>query len=137
MSKPDDGDRKVVQMVRMNNADGGPLAEGGVPVSLREDFSDGDFSDAPPTITELRSDRSQLPGDWTPRDALVAMLRRIDRGEEEPTNLIVITSEHWEGDDGQPRIDQSYSLAGSGSLNEMIGMVERAKLQIIENVTSR
>lgn len=39
-----------------------------------------DFKDHPPSITEIKSDKSNRGSDWTPRDALIALLRDIDSG---------------------------------------------------------
>ena len=38
------------------------------------------FKDYPPTIGEIRSDKSGNAKDWTPREALIDMLRQIDNG---------------------------------------------------------
>ena len=38
------------------------------------------FKDYPTTIGEARSDRTDSSSDWTPRDALITLLRRIDNG---------------------------------------------------------
>lgn len=48
-----------------------------------------DFKDAPQTISEIRSDRSQLGKDWAPRDVLVSLLRGIDSGELKTDSLVV------------------------------------------------
>jgi len=47
------------------------------------------FKDAPPTIGEVRSDRSDSPADWSPRDALVTMLRDIDSGKITPDTMVI------------------------------------------------
>lgn len=49
-----------------------------------------DFSQAPVSITELRSHKEQRCDRWTPRDVLIRMLRGIDSGEINPDALIVI-----------------------------------------------
>lgn len=38
------------------------------------------FANHPKSVTEIRSDKSNAAKDWTPRDALVALLRDIDGG---------------------------------------------------------
>lgn len=48
------------------------------------------FANAPPSITEIRSDKSGKSSDWTPRDALVAMLRDIDKGELDPEQILIV-----------------------------------------------
>ena len=40
------------------------------------------FKDHPVSIGEIRSDKSDNAADWTPRDALISLLRRIDNGED-------------------------------------------------------
>lgn len=48
------------------------------------------FAEHPISLTEARSNKSQDASDWTPRDALIALLRRIDRGEVAPEALVVV-----------------------------------------------
>ncbi len=49
-----------------------------------------DYKDHPPSVTELRSEKTNDAADWTPRDVLITALRDIDSGEQEPTCLVVI-----------------------------------------------
>jgi len=39
-----------------------------------------DFSEHPPTLGEIRSEKSERACDWTPREALISLLREIDAG---------------------------------------------------------
>lgn len=48
-----------------------------------------DFSQHPPSITEIRANRSQSCAEWTPRDALIDLLRRIDAGETDVDALVI------------------------------------------------
>ncbi len=48
------------------------------------------YKEHPPSVTELRSDKTNDAADWTPRDVLITALRDIDSGNQEPTCLIVI-----------------------------------------------
>lgn len=50
-----------------------------------------DFKDHPVSITERKSDLADENSGtlWTPRDALIRMLRQIDNGEIEPDALII------------------------------------------------
>lgn len=41
-----------------------------------------DFKDHPQSLSEIRANKSRNCADWTPRDALIDMLRRIDGGEQ-------------------------------------------------------
>lgn len=56
----------------------------------------GEFADHPLTMGEVRSDRNCAASDWAPRDVLVSMLRKIDRGDLEPTDLVVCYREDGE-----------------------------------------
>lgn len=49
-----------------------------------------DFKDHPRSVAEIRSDRSMNAKDWTPRDALISVLRDIDSGAVDPDALIVV-----------------------------------------------
>ena len=48
------------------------------------------YKNHPPSISELRSEKTDDAADWTPRDVLIAALRDIDEGTQKPTCLIVI-----------------------------------------------
>jgi hypothetical protein len=48
-----------------------------------------DFKDYPPSITELKSERTKDAADWTPRDALICLLREIDSGQTIVTELVI------------------------------------------------
>lgn len=40
------------------------------------------FKNHPESIAERKSEKTMDAADWTPRDALISMLRRIDNGEK-------------------------------------------------------
>lgn len=56
----------------------------------------GSFADHPPTIGEIRSNKSGLGNDWTPRDLLVSLLRELDSGQINPDTLLVVFREPFE-----------------------------------------
>lgn len=56
-----------------------------------------DFSNAPESITEIKADRAENGALWTPRDALVSLLRDIDRGDCKPTAIVICVREEGEG----------------------------------------
>lgn len=63
-----------------------------------------DFKNYPKSITEIKSDKSNKASDWTPRDALIDVLRMIDSGKLSPTSLIVCYREaSEEGGVAKPR----------------------------------
>ena len=88
------------------------------------------FADYPKTLGEHRSDKSDQANDWTPRDALIAMLRDIDSGAASPDNLIIVWSV------GHTRKDKPGNAAGFLTSNQdgivaMIGEMERTKHAIL------
>lgn len=48
------------------------------------------YADSPITIGELRSDRTDSAGDWSPRELLISLLRGIDEGEISPESMVVL-----------------------------------------------
>lgn len=83
-----------------------------------------DFSNHPVSISEARSDRSQSSRDWTPRDALIDLLRKIDRGEETPAVLVIV----WREASGTVGFS-----AASPSIALSVGTIELAKHAMIES----
>ena len=53
-----------------------------------------DFSNHPPTVSELRAERSEDGALWKPRDALIALLRRIDNGEDVDALVVCWRTRH-------------------------------------------
>jgi hypothetical protein len=47
------------------------------------------YANYPPSVNEVRSMRSGNAADWSPREALIQMLRDIDSGAIQPDALIV------------------------------------------------
>lgn len=118
----------------MANAEGGEgdhvgNVVGVSPKIVSEEADDFDFSAMPPTLSERRSDKSGRSRDWTPRDALIARLRAIDRGECDPQNLVIMESTEWERNGGQ-FVDLDFTLAGPASVSEFVGIVERVQMRI-------
>lgn len=48
-----------------------------------------DFKDEPLSIGEIRAAKSADASNWSPREALVSLLRNIDRGEVSPDVLVI------------------------------------------------
>jgi hypothetical protein len=91
-------------------------------------MSDEDFSKYPQSIKEVRANKSEDAADWSPRDAIIVMLRRIDAGEfnEVDTAIVAIRSKPK---DGSPGHITSYSSAGP-SAAVTFGTFELAKLKM-------
>lgn len=56
-----------------------------------------DYSEAPPSIAEVRAERAEDGALWKPRDALVALLRRIDNGEDVDALVVCWRTKHENG----------------------------------------
>lgn len=91
-----------------------------------------DFADMPASIGEHRADEDRDGRSWTPRDALIDVLRRLDKGEIEPRNLAIV----WNGRNleldgetldahGQPIMRVSYNVAGPDGVTTWAGLAAR------------
>lgn len=85
-----------------------------------------DYSNAPTSITEAKAIRADDAAQWTPRDALVSMLRDIDAGSLEPTELVLLYREPKEG-------GHRCSMRQSGGDPYVtIAMLEFAKADVVD-----
>ncbi len=91
------------------------------------------FADAPVSIAELRADRERDGALWTPRDALVALLREIDQGKVKPPAGMVII---WCEDTGDGHTITHYSVACPSAL-QVLGLLTRAMHKIQADVDAR
>lgn len=85
-----------------------------------------EFKDHPKSITEARADKYNDGSMWSPRDALIALLREIDNGEIAVEHMVICfdrASEH----EGRVTRSVSYRSAGPRSRHEAIGLVEASK----------
>lgn len=87
-----------------------------------------DFSQHPPSVSELKAERSRSSKDWTPRDVLISLLRRIDSGELSPDALLVMAR-----DQDPEREDHHLSTwaVSSPDVHVTLGMIERCKFSIL------
>ncbi len=70
------------------------------------------------SITEIRSDKTGKAETWTPRDALVSVLRKIDSGEIAPENLFLAYN-YTKND----KLLRKCHCAGPAKTLEFIGML--------------
>lgn len=56
-----------------------------------------DFSQAPQSIAELRAEREEDGTKWSPRDVLIAVLRKIDSGENVDMLVVCWRTRHENG----------------------------------------
>lgn len=75
-----------------------------------------DYSNHPPSITEIKSDKTNNGADWTVRDALIAALRDLDRGEISPDCCVLIFGKKYDDNSVETRFYQKsqnrYELRG-------------------------
>lgn len=84
-----------------------------------------DFSKYPKSVNELNNNGNAA--NWTPREALISVLRKIDSGELDPTALMVISMTRES--DGHT---STYYTSAGPDLPTSIGMLEIAKMRLFE-----
>ena len=77
------------------------------------------FKDYPQTIGEIRSNKTDSAGDWSPRDALIDMLRRIDSGVNIPSLVISFYVIHEDNE------ATTHYVASTKQRNEALGLLAR------------
>lgn len=86
-----------------------------------------DFKDHPPSITEIRSDKTGRGADWTPRDALIRLLRDIDSGEVVIQALFIAAKVPG----SEPGACRPLFSVSAADPTEALGTVEMAKLAYV------
>lgn len=79
-----------------------------------------EYADHPVSITEAKAERTQACDVWTPRDALINLLREIDRGEADVDALVIAYRQAAE--DGQ----RTRFTMACPNLVTGLGLVSRA-----------
>lgn len=82
------------------------------------------FTDYPRSLNELRTARSGNAADWTPREALIQMLRDIDSGVIAPDAMIVSFRE---------KVERGFRTSFSAACPDsgvMIALLEQTKFRI-------
>lgn len=81
------------------------------------------FGSYPRTIGEIRSDQSGKGSDWTPREALIAMLREIDSGRVKPDALVICFRHSG---------NKTSFMAATPDGLTTLGLLERVKFRLHE-----
>lgn len=79
------------------------------------------YANYPLSLADVRSDRSRNSMDWTPRDALIDLLRDIDSGKFDPKSMLIVHKVL----DGEQYVLGTTS-AGVSSIHEGVGMLMEA-----------
>jgi hypothetical protein len=76
------------------------------------------FADYPSSVQEKRAIEGRDARQWTPRDALINILRDIDQGKLNPYAMVI----HWKtAVDGGPGYRVGFAVAGAYK-HELLGM---------------
>jgi hypothetical protein len=88
------------------------------------------FGAHPMSITEHKGMRDANAAKWTPRDALISLLRDIDNGELPGLEVLVISHSRFIGDPKDGVTRTGWSAASPNAL-WMLGTLEYAKQRIL------
>lgn len=83
------------------------------------------YADEPITITALRANKTDNGSHWTPRDALIDVLRQIDKGEISPDALCVVWCQKYETGGGFI----NYSSSADSGVTTL-GLLARAAYRV-------
>lgn len=80
-----------------------------------------EFADHPISLAERRANDAADAGKWSPRDAILSVLRDIDSGKlKVETVVIAMLTVNPEGK------ATKYAVAGAGGLTGALGVLDRA-----------
>lgn len=86
------------------------------------------YEDVPVSLKERRAEKSQDGTLWSPRDALISLLRDIDKGKLSPTDVVICYREEHATGAGRTR----FAAAGPGGLVTSLGMMARVSFTMQE-----
>ncbi len=87
------------------------------------------YANEPQSIGEIRANKDSECAKQTPRDALIALLRRIDAGELKTERLIVCHDERFP--DGN--MSTHYEAGGKLTYYESLGLLDAVKNIILHS----
>lgn len=84
------------------------------------------FARYPQSITELRASETNDAREWTPRDVLIDVLRKLDAGEIHPDHLVVCWYKEALGED-EEELTPGWRMAyrKQATLAGMVAMLAR------------
>jgi len=87
-----------------------------------------DFSSHPPTIGDIRSDKTQNAKDWSVRDALIKTLREIDSGKMVAHKIVMVIEVDKEKTiEGEYPRQTTVRQAGTLNVYDTFGMLSWAQ----------
>ena len=88
------------------------------------------FAEHPDSVTELRANKAHAAAGRLPRDALLHVLKSIDRGEINPDHLVIChRSPLYKTEGGHMASDTHYSIAGPDP-HVVLGLLTRTIMEI-------
>ena len=84
-----------------------------------------DFSNHPKSLTEIRGEKSGNGSQWTPRDALISVLRDIDSGALDVSGVIVAYFDE--------KTDTAFYSQSTKDRYTALGLLECAKFRLMES----
>lgn len=81
------------------------------------------FKDAPVSLAEKRADKAANASLWTPRDALISLLREIDGGLN--VEMCVISYRVKDVGDQPHQYASHYAIAGGSGIHDALGLLTR------------
>lgn len=85
------------------------------------------FKDFPRSVAEITAGRAHRGDLWTPRDALISLLREIDNGEKNPTDMVIAYQQPSKKREGA---HSTHLVASCHSINIALGLLARAEFFI-------
>lgn len=81
-----------------------------------------DYSEHPKSITEIKSEKSGDAANWTPRDALISILRRLDAGEFENVDALIVAFR-----DNKGETTKTHFANAGPNIHTAFGVLEAVK----------
>lgn len=90
---------------------------------------DDNFADAPVSVGEAKANKHELAAYWTPREALISLLREIDREETVVDVMFIAIGKYETGPEGKLRTFTGFRAVGQQHY-ELLGLIEAAKYKL-------
>ena len=81
------------------------------------------FKDFPKSLAEIKADKEGRGDLWTPREALISLLREIDNGEKNPTDLVIT---YQQASSEQEDAISCHFVASCRNITTALGLLSRA-----------
>ncbi len=93
------------------------------------------FEAMPVSIGEVRADKTRSAADWTPREALIELLRRIDSGEYPDMDALILCWRTLKRTPTKAVEINSFYSASSPDIHTTLGVLARSEWAIHQGAT--